>query len=94
MDPQLLGDVKNYINVTWDDLSTDNKITGIIMRGMAFLDGVAGCAQNYLAEDFPRSLLFDYVRYCWADSIEHFKVNFLSELNMLRSSERINEKAL
>ena len=30
----LLDDVKNYLNITWDDDATDKKVSGIIASGM------------------------------------------------------------
>ena len=38
----LLNDVKNYLDISWEDENTDNKITGIIERGMKYLNKVAG----------------------------------------------------
>lgn len=29
---ELLADVKNHLNITWDDEATDNKIRGFIAR--------------------------------------------------------------
>ena len=34
----LLDDVKNYLNITWDDEATDQKIGGLIASGMVYLD--------------------------------------------------------
>ena len=35
---ELLADVKNYLNITWDDQATDRKIGGLIKNGIAYLD--------------------------------------------------------
>ena len=32
---QLLEDVKNYLNITWDDDATDRKVRGLIAAGAA-----------------------------------------------------------
>lgn len=34
----LLADVKNYINITWDDEATDAKISDMIASGMVYLN--------------------------------------------------------
>ena len=34
----LLDDVKNYLNVTWNDEATDKRIGGLTASGMAYLD--------------------------------------------------------
>ena len=38
----LLESVKNYLDITWEDANTDAKITGIIGRGIKFLNDKAG----------------------------------------------------
>lgn len=38
----LLADVENYLNITWDDEATDQKIGGLIASGMAYLDAKYG----------------------------------------------------
>ena len=35
---ELLADVKNHLNITWDDEATDNKIRGFIAAAMAYLN--------------------------------------------------------
>ena len=35
----LLADVKNYLNITWDDEATNAKISGLIASAAAYLDG-------------------------------------------------------
>lgn len=34
----LLDDVKNYLDITWDDELTNTKLSGIIERGKNFLN--------------------------------------------------------
>ena len=38
----LLDDVKNYLNITWEDEATDQKIGGLIASGMVYLDAKYG----------------------------------------------------
>ncbi len=76
----LLNDVKDYINITWQDDKTDKKITGYINRGMARLQFVAGASLDFEKEDLPRSLLLDYCRYANSQALEVFETNFQSEL--------------
>lgn len=76
----LLTDIKNYLNITWNDDKTDSKITGFINRGMKRLQDIAGASLDFTAEDLPRSLLFDYCRYANSQALEVFEKNFESEL--------------
>ena len=76
----LLSDVKDYLNITWQDERTDKEITGYINRGMKRLQDIAGASLDFEAEDLPRSLLFDYCRYANSQALEVFEINFQSEL--------------
>ena len=37
MPAELLKDIKDYLNITWEDERTDKNITGMIKRGMTYL---------------------------------------------------------
>lgn len=76
----LLGDVKDYLNITWQDDKTDSRITGYINRGMKRLQDIAGASLDFTAEDLPRLLLFDYCRYANSQALEVFEKNFESDL--------------
>lgn len=76
----LLDTVKSYLNITWQDTATDEKITGYINRGMARLQQIAGASLDFTKEDQPRSLLLDYCRYANSQALEVFEKNFEAEL--------------
>lgn len=86
----LLADVKEYINITWQDENTDKKVTGYINRGMKRLQTIAGASLDFIAEDLPRSLLLDYCRYANSQALEVFEKNFQSELMELNLTSQIN----
>lgn len=78
---KLLEDIKDYLNIRWIDVKTDQNILGMIKRGMARLQKIAGVSSlDFEKEDLPRQLLFDYVRYANAQALEMFEKNFQSEL--------------
>ena len=74
----LLADVKNYLNITWDDDATDNKVRGMIAAGAAYLDKKLGQPADNEADGLPRSLLFDYVRYTRDSALDVFENNYQS----------------
>lgn len=76
----LLDDVKDYLNITWQDKKTDNKITGYINRGVVRLQQIAGAPLNFAEEGQPRALLLDYCRYANSQALEVFEKNFIGEL--------------
>lgn len=87
----LLSEVKKYLNITWDDATTDSLITGYIRRGIARLNRIAGAELDYTSENLPRQLLFDYVRYANSQALEVFEQNFESQLLDLHLKERVKE---
>lgn len=77
----LLQDVKDYLHISWEDEKTDKNLTGMIKRGIARLTKIAGVPSlNFIEEDLPRQLLFDYCRYANSQALEAFETNFQSEL--------------
>jgi hypothetical protein len=80
----LLEDVKNYLDITWDDPEGDEKLSGIIARGMQYLNKVAGAELDYMEEDKPRELLFDYCRYVRSNALDEFQINYQHELLALQ----------
>lgn len=84
---ELLADIKNYIDITYEDEDTDKKLLGIMRRGQARLDDIAGTQYDYSEEGARRGLLFDYCRYAMCNQTEMFEVNYQSELTNLAIAE-------
>lgn len=76
----LLTDIENYLDITWSDEATDQKIGGLISSGMAYLDMKRGEAADYTKAGIPRTLLFEYVRYARDSALDVFENNYLSML--------------
>ena len=85
----LLGAVRNYLDITWVDPAGDEKISGIIARGIKYIDGIAGAAMDYTIEDKPRELLFDYCRYARSNALNEFQKNYLHELLSLQLTQEV-----
>jgi hypothetical protein len=79
----LLADVRGYLHITWQDENTDKNLLGMIKRGMARLQEIAGVSLDFTVEDLPRTLLLDYCRYANSHALEMFENNFISELTSL-----------
>lgn len=89
----LLSDVKNYLDITYEDPETDKKIMGIIQRGKKYLDKHAGTEQDYSEEGTARALLFDYCRYARGNVLEMFEENYMSDLISMRAEAQADEYA-
>ena len=81
---ELLADARNYLDITWTDEATDKKLSGILSRGMAFLDKAAGRELDYGSEDMPKALLLDYARYARENALNDFTEHYSTEIVSLR----------
>ena len=85
----LLEAVRNYLDISWTDSAGDEKLSGIIFRGMKYIDRVSGEACDYAVEDKPRELLFDYCRYVRSNALDEFMTNYLPELLSLQTQKEV-----
>lgn len=90
---KLLADVKNYLDITWEDEAGDLKLSGIISRGVKYINNVAGAELDYSIEDKPRELLYDYCRYVRSNALEMFQQNYLHELLSLQIAQEVKSYA-
>lgn len=87
----LLDAVRNYLDITWADDAGDEKLSGIIARGIAYLDRIAGVKQDYENETEARGLLFDYCRYARANSLASFGADYADELMALHMAGEVEQ---
>ena len=85
----LLEAVRNYLDITWVDVAGDEKLSGIISRGIRYIDSPAGAAMDYSIEDKPRELLLDYCRYARSNALDEFQTNYLHEILSLQISQEV-----
>ena len=86
----LLEDVKNYLNITWDDAATDAKVSGLIAAGMVYLNAKYGEDADYTADGMPRTLLMEYVRYARDSALDVFENNFQALLLGMQNGRLVN----
>lgn len=80
----IISDVKRYLDITWEDDNTDKKITGIVNRGIKFLNDKAGDNLDYATEDRPKELLMEYCKYVRNGMLNEFMINYAPFLQDLR----------
>lgn len=87
----LLDAVKNYLDITWTDNAGDEKLSGIIARGIAYINQTGGAEFDYTIEAKPKELLLDYCRYVRSNALADFQNNYLSELLTLQMYTEVAE---
>lgn len=90
----LLSDVKNYLNITWDDEATDAKVSGLIASGMVYLNKKYGAEADYTADGMPRTLLMEYARYMRDSALDVFENNYREMLLGMQTERLVNEYAM
>lgn len=90
----LLGDIKLYLDVTWEDAATDSKLTGLIADGIAYLDDKLGKPGDYESPGYPRQLLKEYVRYARDAALDVFENNYLSLLLAMQNERMVGAYGL
>lgn len=88
-DNKLLNEIKNYLEITWDDSLGDEKMRGMVKRGMAAISGKIGEC-NFYEETQEKALLFDYVMYGRAGEIPQFWQNYRDEIISLQIDRKVD----
>lgn len=88
MDP-LLENVRQYLDITWEDPGLDAKLNGIVQRARSYLDRVAGQEIDYTEDLRAQQLLLDACRYIRDDSFQDFQHDWQTELNGLHSDYEV-----
>ena len=82
---ELLNAAKNYLDITYTDTEVDQKLRGILSRGMRYIEKRAGTTLDFETEgNDERALLFDYAMYVRSGALSEFERNYLHELTALR----------
>jgi hypothetical protein len=86
----LFQEVKNYLDITWDDTDADEKLTGQIQRGIAYISSKTGVDASAFEpdaedpDDRAKELLLNYVLYDRSGALNDFKRNYQSDIVGLR----------
>lgn len=86
----LLADVKNWLDITWEDDATDAKVSGLIASGMVYLDGKLGEAGDYTMDGLPRTLLLEYCRYGRDSALDVFENNYQSMILDMQNGRKVS----
>lgn len=86
----LLADVKNWLDITWEDDATDAKVSGLIASGMVYLDGKLGEAGDYTRDGLPRTLLLEYCRYGLDSALDVFENNYQSMILDMQNGRKVS----
>lgn len=92
MNEALLSNIKNYLDITWDDPATEQKLEGLIMAGIHYLNGKAGEILDFGNQPDALMLLKDYVRYGRDGALDVFENNYRSLILSLQHDRQIQRR--
>jgi len=85
----LLPDVREKLNITWEDPGGDLHLAAVIAGGIAFMDRLAGRALSYDKGTAALSLLGNYCMYEQAGALDMFAENYRKLLITLNMDEMV-----
>lgn len=92
---ELFCDIKNHLDITWDDADGDKKLKSMILRGMNVINDRCGAEYDYNNEGMPKELLINYVMYARSSAVDEFLQHYASELlrlQLINEMEAYSEK--
>lgn len=93
VDYTLFADIKSCLNITWDDENTNRNVRNYVTQGMFFINDKLGEEGDYLNEGYPRTLLFEYVRYARDGAIDVFENNYRSMILAMQNDRKVKSYA-
>lgn len=88
---ELISDVKNYLDITWNDNATDTKICGIIDSGTRYLSAKCGRHLDFENDSLANILLKDYCRYARDAALDVFENNYRSLILALQTERQVED---
>lgn len=85
----LLDTLKLYLDITWNDQHTNDKLSGILARAQTKICAYAGTDVEFSDDSEELQLLLDLCRYIYNNASEDFEANYLPDLLMLRAKYRV-----
>lgn len=83
LDQQLFNELKNYLQISWDDSATNTRLNISIKNGKRFFNELCEHEFTFAEGSTERELLMERCRYDWNNALDEFKVNYKSELSKL-----------
>lgn len=84
-----LEDVKNELDITFDDPRNDRKISAILRRAESKVRKYVGINEETELNLEEEALIINYCRYEYNSALEMFEKNFQCEINEARSVREV-----
>lgn len=87
----LLKEVRNYSDITWTDSAGDEKLSGMIIRGLNYFEHLLGRTISFAENEDQgiKELLFIRIMYERSGALDDFRKNYASEILSLVNDEKV-----
>ena len=82
----LVEQLKERLNITWEDASTENKLSNIVEDAKITLDHNSKAGME-------RNLFMNYCMYVWNDCANEFDRSYLNEIYQIRNKYKVKRYA-
>ena len=89
----LLDGIRSALSISWEEDATNEQLKGIIARGIAWFDEIAGSEQDYTREGKARELLINYCLYARSNALDQFTENYTRDLTYFQLGEEVKRYA-
>lgn len=89
MDNILLQELKDNLNITWDEEETNRKLERIIKDAKAILNFKLGATIDYSTEGQEHNLFLNYCMYAYNNCTNEFDVNYFNEIMQIRQKYEV-----
>lgn len=89
MDKNLLQEVKDHINITWDEEETNRKLERMINDAISTLNWKLGAKIEYSTEGQEHNLFLNYCMYAYNNCTNEFDDNYFNEIMQLRQKYEV-----
>ena len=89
MDEKLFQEIKDKLNITWDEEETDRKLKGMIEDAKYILDYKLGSKIDYTIPGMEHNLFLNYCMYAYNNCTNEFDDNYFNEIMQLRQKYEV-----
>lgn len=81
---ELLQDLKDKLNITWDEEETNRRLKTILEDAEVTLNYKLGATIDYSENGPEHNLFLNYCMYAWNNCINEFDGNYFNEIMQIR----------
>lgn len=85
----LLQDLKDKLNITWDEEETNRKLKKIIRDATITMNYKLGAKIDYFEDGPEHNLFLNYCMYAWNNCTNEFDDNYLNEIYQIRQKYEV-----